>query len=240
MSLNALPAHAERTTAARVRKNAAAWGPLRPMSSAMLKTAIGRAGKPRKRKEGAHPATGSENAPAGAEPKRARRISARNGTCPPAKRVPGTRIVVDGFRFACAELSDAYILTHFHSDHYAGLSKTFSCGRILCTPTTAALVRQAIGVDERFLVPAAVGATIAFADCAVSVIDANHCPGAAMFLIRAPSGAMTLHCGVQYRPRPPARPGSPPAPHPSRRLPLPPGHARGRKPETIRSRRARA
>lgn len=42
--------------------------------------------------------------------------------CPYHKVVPGTRIVVDGFRYARTSLSPFYVLTHFHSDHYDGLT----------------------------------------------------------------------------------------------------------------------
>ena len=35
---------------------------------------------------------------------------------------------VDGFTYASRELSDTYFLTHFHSDHYAGLNGSFDCG----------------------------------------------------------------------------------------------------------------
>jgi hypothetical protein len=38
-------------------------------------------------------------------------------------------IVVDGFQFASKALTDCYFLTHFHSDHYIGLDKSFDCGR---------------------------------------------------------------------------------------------------------------
>lgn len=46
-------------------------------------------------------------------------------------QIPGMShpIVVDGFQFASKALSDCYFLTHFHSDHYTGLSKTFSYGK---------------------------------------------------------------------------------------------------------------
>lgn len=38
-------------------------------------------------------------------------------------------IVVDGFQYSSSLLSDTYFLTHFHSDHYIGLSKDFNCGK---------------------------------------------------------------------------------------------------------------
>lgn len=40
-----------------------------------------------------------------------------------------TPIIVDGFTYASPTLSDCYILTHFHSDHYSGLSRTFEYGK---------------------------------------------------------------------------------------------------------------
>lgn len=43
-------------------------------------------------------------------------------------RVP---IIVDGFQFASSHLSDTYFLTHFHSDHYIGLTRDFSFGKLI-------------------------------------------------------------------------------------------------------------
>jgi hypothetical protein len=40
-----------------------------------------------------------------------------------------TPIIVDGFSFASTTLSDCYILTHFHSDHYSGLTRAFEYGK---------------------------------------------------------------------------------------------------------------
>ena len=47
-----------------------------------------------------------------------------NPTCPNA--MP---IVIDGFKYASCTLSDTSILTHFHSDHYVGLTKNFDAGK---------------------------------------------------------------------------------------------------------------
>eukprot|EP01042_Synura_sphagnicola_P008691 gene8691-11141_t len=48
---------------------------------------------------------------------------------PPYKLVRGAGIsqpiVVDGFQYAHSSLSSCYFLTHFHSDHYGGLTKRF-------------------------------------------------------------------------------------------------------------------
>lgn len=37
-------------------------------------------------------------------------------------------IIVDGFQYSSSQLSDCYFLTHFHSDHYMGLNKSFASG----------------------------------------------------------------------------------------------------------------
>ena len=41
-----------------------------------------------------------------------------------------TPVIVDGFSFASSNLSDCYFLTHFHSDHYSGLTRNFDYGNI--------------------------------------------------------------------------------------------------------------
>lgn len=81
-------------------------------------------------------------------------------------------IVVDGFQYACPQLSSCYFLTHFHSDHYMGLEKDFNAGTFLvkevnvgsrfnsacvlgtiyCSATTAALVQMKLRVDAAHLV----------------------------------------------------------------------------------------
>lgn len=52
----------------------------------------------------------------------------------------------------CALPQPCRVLTHFHADHYMGLSKGFKQGRIICTPITAALVRLKLRVPQERLV----------------------------------------------------------------------------------------
>lgn len=120
--------------------------------------------------------------------------------------LPLTNILVDGFRFASSDVT-AYILTHFHSDHYGGLTDAFPNGndgaRIYCTPITAALVENILGVEPRHIVavpfdtPFSVPANQSGEMITARFLAANHCPGAAMVLVEGgPLGnKRLLHCG---------------------------------------------
>ncbi|CAM9184353.1 unnamed protein product [Heterosigma akashiwo] len=65
-------------------------------------------------------------------------------------QIPGLNVLVDGFRHAHSGCKD-YFLTHFHGDHYTGLSSDFNYGKIYCTPITGALVKAMLGVREEFI-----------------------------------------------------------------------------------------
>ncbi|KAI9035146.1 DNA cross-link repair protein PSO2 [Aspergillus affinis] len=126
-------------------------------------------------------------------------------TCPFYKIIPGFSICVDAFRYGAVEGCSAYFLTHFHSDHYIGLTASWRHGPIYCSKPTANLVRQQLKVDPKWLVslefekkydvPGTNGVQ-------VTLIEANHCPGSALFLFEktTESGSSikiqrVLHCG---------------------------------------------
>ncbi|KAH9096108.1 hypothetical protein LEN26_017602 [Aphanomyces euteiches] len=117
--------------------------------------------------------------------------------CPQYKIIRGTTIVVDGFQYAKPSLSKVYFLSHFHSDHYTGLTKSFSAGIIYCTPVTAKLVLLCLGVDQKYIHPLPLNQPYVLPDqqAQVTFIDANHCPGAALILFQLRGGKTYLHTG---------------------------------------------
>ncbi|RAL04645.1 DNA cross-link repair protein PSO2 [Aspergillus ibericus CBS 121593] len=126
-------------------------------------------------------------------------------TCPFYKIIPGFSLCVDAFRYGAVEGCNAYFLSHFHSDHYIGLTGSWRHGPIYCSRATANLVCQQLKVDRKWLV------TIEFekktdipgtGGAQVTMIEANHCPGSALFLFEKPMGSgpsqrihRVLHCG---------------------------------------------
>ncbi|CCE64100.1 hypothetical protein TPHA_0G02630 [Tetrapisispora phaffii CBS 4417] len=115
------------------------------------------------------------------------------------------KIVVDGFNYASEPDINKYFLSHFHSDHYIGLKKSWDQGIIYCTEVTAKLMElkfnltgdmvQILPLNEHFWIEPYLS---------VIAIDANHCPGAAIFLFQEwdkakldtlPSLRQILHTG---------------------------------------------
>ncbi|TMW60372.1 hypothetical protein Poli38472_000414 [Pythium oligandrum] len=123
--------------------------------------------------------------------------SSRRHGCPDFKRILGTQppFIVDGFRYANRTLSSVYFLTHFHSDHYTGLERSFNCGVIYCNHVTAALVVQELGIDAKFVHPLPMHTPVDLHGVQVTLMDANHCPGATIILFRLRNGKTYLHTG---------------------------------------------
>jgi len=126
-------------------------------------------------------------------------------TCPFYKILPGFSICVDAFRYGAVEGCKAYFLSHFHSDHYIGLTSSWCHGPIYCSHVTANLVRQQLRVDPKWVfgldfdqkmeVPETGGVE-------VTMIPANHCPGSSLYLYEKvvgkgsnPKLQRVLHCG---------------------------------------------
>ncbi|KAL2838929.1 DNA repair metallo-beta-lactamase-domain-containing protein [Aspergillus pseudodeflectus] len=125
-------------------------------------------------------------------------------TCPFYKIITGFSISVDAFRYGAVQGCNAYFLSHFHSDHYIGLSKSWRHGPIYCSKATANLVRQQLKVDPKWLVDLEFEKKTEVPDTGgvqVTMMEANHCPGSSIFLFEkvssGPSGRIhrVLHCG---------------------------------------------
>ena len=126
-------------------------------------------------------------------------------TCPFYKIMPGFFICVDAFRYGAVQGCHAYFLSHFHSDHYIGLTSSWCHGPIYCSRVTGNLVRRQLRVDPKWVidlefekkaeVPNTQGVE-------VTMIPANHCPGSSLFLFektigrgKSPKIQRVLHCG---------------------------------------------
>ena len=106
-------------------------------------------------------------------------------TCPFYKILPGLFICVDAFRYGAVQGCNAYFLSHFHSDHYIGLTATWSNGPIYCSRPTANLVKQQLRVDPKWVIPLEFEKTVEVPNTEgvrVTMIPANHCPGSSLYL----------------------------------------------------------
>jgi DNA cross-link repair 1A protein len=126
-------------------------------------------------------------------------------TCPFYKIIPGFSICVDAFRYGAVEGCNAYFLSHFHSDHYVGLTSSWRHGPIYCSRVTGNLVRKQLKVDPCFIVDLEFEKRTEVErtnGVQVTMIPANHCPGSSLFLFEKKLGQgqsarvqRILHCG---------------------------------------------
>ena len=131
----------------------------------------------------------------GAEAKRKNGTAKRPRTHRYASRVPGTGFVVDSFYAAMSDKTAThFFLTHFHSDHYGGLTRrNFPAGgKIFATEITKTLVVQQLRISEGQIVVLGMEEGVDICEgqgvdgvrngATVWAYDANHCPGAAVLL----------------------------------------------------------
>ncbi|KAM0875978.1 hypothetical protein ACQ4PT_036453 [Festuca glaucescens] len=104
---------------------------------------------------------------------------------PPTALIPNSRFLVDAFRHA-GDFSVAYFLSHFHSDHYAGLGPSWRRGLVFCSAPTARLLASVLSVPPELIVSVDIDVRVTVDGWGVVAVDANHCPGAVQFLFTSP------------------------------------------------------
>lgn len=109
-------------------------------------------------------------------------------------------LAVDAFCYAPDEKIKLYLLTHFHSDHYGGLCKSWDNGEIIiCTKITSNLIIEKFKFpSEKIFILENYGEMIDIPNSKlrISVFDANHCPGAGIYVIEHKDFQNRyLHCG---------------------------------------------
>jgi len=68
-----------------------------------------------------------------------------------------------------------------------GLNRAFSSGVVYCSPITATLLTKDMGMPAERVIPLPVNTPIVIDGVSVTLMDANHCPGACMMLFKVPS-----------------------------------------------------
>ncbi|CAO3590321.1 unnamed protein product [Absidia cylindrospora] len=99
------------------------------------------------------------------------------------KWMKDTKFVVDAFSYGKIPDCEGYFLTHFHSDHYHGLNKSWTHGPIYCSRITANLVMQRLDVDKDYIHILPMDEPYhVLPNVKVTLMDANHCPGSVLFI----------------------------------------------------------
>lgn len=108
------------------------------------------------------------------------------------RKVPNSKFIIDYFVKDVID-SEHHFLTHYHSDHYYGLTKRFK-SFIYCSETTAKLIIDFIGICSQ-KVQIIEMLKIFELDCVkILFFEANHCPGA-VGIIFCVKSKIYLHTG---------------------------------------------
>jgi len=114
--------------------------------------------------------------------------------CPWWKLMKDTNLAVDAFSYGSIPGISNYLLSHFHYDHYMGMSRKWS-GRILCSSITARLAMSKFKLSEKLFLTIEPEEERVLDGVLITALDANHCPGSLMFVLRTVTGLTMLHTG---------------------------------------------
>ncbi|XP_078806823.1 5' exonuclease Apollo isoform X2 [Oryzias latipes] len=123
------------------------------------------------------------------------------------KIIPHTPLAVDFWHVRKCPSARLFFLSHMHADHTVGLTSTWSGRPIYCSPVTAKLLHLKLKVKEQWIHPLEIGEQnllplddIGKETLTVTLIDANHCPGAVMFLFQGYFGSILYTGDFRYSP----------------------------------------
>ncbi|KAI5610093.1 5' exonuclease Apollo [Silurus asotus] len=123
------------------------------------------------------------------------------------KIIPNTPMAVDCWQLRKCSHVRLFFLSHMHSDHTSGLTSTWSHRLIYCSPLTSKLLKLKLQVNEKWIRPLEVGEPymlplddIGKEKLTVTLIDANHCPGAVMFFFEGYFGTILYTGDFRYTP----------------------------------------
>jgi len=113
----------------------------------------------------------------------------------------GTGIYVDYFGAPSYTGAPAYFLTHFHSDHMAGLCEGWARGPLYCSSVTARLVVEVKKVDRKVVHTCTLDEPFELTDpltqkqLMATLVDAGHCPGSVMVVLEGLADGAVVHTG---------------------------------------------
>ncbi|XP_058516063.1 5' exonuclease Apollo [Ochotona princeps] len=120
--------------------------------------------------------------------------------------IPHTPIAVDFWSLRRAGSARLFFLSHMHSDHTVGLSSTWA-RPLYCSPITAHLLHRYRQVSKEWIHALEVGEShvlpldeIGRETMTVTLLDANHCPGAVMFLFEGYFGTILYTGDFRFTP----------------------------------------
>jgi Cft2 family RNA processing exonuclease len=118
--------------------------------------------------------------------------------------IPNTNIRVDNFMYMRNDLTSyVFFLSHCHEDHIKGLHASWNYGKIYCSPITSVLISARFPNLKEYVVPLELDQPhwVYYSGkedgggFQVTLIDANHCPGAVMMLFEGEKMGKVLHTG---------------------------------------------